>query len=138
MELSKIVCQLINQGKMEFLEGATKEQIEKFEKCNCVHLPKQYKEWLRYSDGGEFFLPAGVQLYGVAHKPLVDVNDDNKPDDSYIVIGTLASGDPILCNQRGEQISIFNQEAGIIEEDETYEGFFFFLNDLHNILGIGG
>ena len=47
-------------------------------------------------------MPAGVQLYGVSHKPLIDVNDNDRPDDSYIVIGALASGDPILCERKGE------------------------------------
>ena len=31
-----------------------------------------------FSDGGEFFLPAGVQMYGVAHKPLINVKEDDR------------------------------------------------------------
>lgn len=70
--------------------------------------PVEYKEWLQYSDGGECFLPAGIQLYGIAHKPFIDVNDNNRLDDKYLVIGALASGDPILCEKDSEQISIYN------------------------------
>ncbi len=98
----------------------------------------KFKEWLLFTDGGECFLPAGIQLYGVAHKPLIDVNYDDKPDDKYIVIGALSSGDPILCEKSGEQISIYNHEAGKIESDETYADFYAFLNDLYELLGIGG
>lgn len=82
-------------------------------------------------------MPAGVQFYGVSRKPLIDVNDNNTPDDSYIVIGALASGDPVLCERKGERISIYNREADRIESDETYPDFFSFLSDLYNLLGIG-
>jgi hypothetical protein len=123
---------------MRFLEGASEEQISGFEEKQKIKLPSQYKEWLLFSDGGEFFLPAGIQLCGVAHKPFIDVNDNDRPDDSYIVIGALSSGDPIVCEKTGEQISIYNHEAGRIENDETYADFFSFLNALKELLGIGG
>lgn len=136
-ELKSIVDKLIDQGTMCFLEGATEEQISCFETTNGIKLPKQYKDWLLFSDGGECFLPAGVQFYGVAHKPLIDVEDDSRPDENYIVIGALASGDPILCEKFSERISIYNQTAGRIEEDESYSDFYAFLNDLYDMLGIG-
>ena len=137
-ELKKILDTITKQGKMRFLDSATEEQILAFENANDISLPVQYKEWLEYSDGGEFFLPAGVQFYGVAHKPMIDVNDSDRPSEDYIVIGALASGDPILCKKEGEQIAIFNHEAGRIEEDEVYQNFHAFLNDLYALLGIGG
>ena len=102
-ELKKIIDLLNQQGKMTFLEGATEEQISQFEKENEIKFPEKYKEWLRFSDGGECFLPAGVQFYGVAHKPLIDVNENDRPDDNYIVIGALASGDPVLFEKSGEK-----------------------------------
>lgn len=77
-------------------------------------------------------------MYGVAHKPIIDVSEDDRPNDNYVVIGALASGDPILCEKRGERISIYNHEAGVIESNEIYKDFFAFLIDLHGILGIGG
>lgn len=76
-ELKKVIELLKQQGKMKFLEGATEEQISQFEKENEVKLPEKYKEWLRSSDGGDCFLPAGVQFYGVAHSPLIDVNEND-------------------------------------------------------------
>jgi len=137
-ELNNIVTQIKQQGKMNFLAGATENQIEEFEKKHNLKLPLKYREWLLFSDGGEFFLPAGVQMYGVAHKPIIDVSEDDRPNENYVVIGALASGDPILCEKSGEQISIYNHEAGVIESDEIYEDFFAFLIGLYEILGIGG
>ncbi len=134
----KIIIDLLNQqGKMAFREGATEEQISQFEKENEVKLPEKYKEWLRFSDGGECFLPAGVQFYGVAHKPMIDINEDDRPDDNYIVIGALASGDPVLCEKAGEKISVFDNETGCIEDELVYDDFFALLNDLYDLLGIG-
>lgn len=137
-ELLSIVAQLRNQGRMKFLGGATAEQIAKFEKGNNFVLPSGYKEWLLLSDGGEFFLPAGVQLYGVAHKPFIDVSEDDRPDRNYVIIGALATGDPILCKIGSEEIAIYNHEADRIESDEIYKDFDIFLSNLPEILGIGG
>jgi len=136
-ELQQIVDKFKEQGKMAFLEAATKERIDIFEKENDITLPIKYKEWLLFSDGGEFFLPAGIQLYGVEHKPVINVKNNDRPSEDYVVIGALASGDPILCEKTGEKIAIYNQEAGRIEDDEIYDDFIVFLNDLYNLLGIG-
>lgn len=137
-ELKAIIGKLNEQGKMRFLEGATEEQIVQFEKEHEIKLPEKFREWLQYSDGGDCFLPAGVQFYGVAHKPLMDVDRSDRPDENYIVIATLDTGDPILCKKDEDRISIYNQEAGVIEDDEIYEDFFAFLKDLPEILGIEG
>lgn len=136
-ELQQIVDKFKEQGKMAFLEAATQERIDIFENENGITLPAKYKEWLLFSDGGEFFLPAGIQLYGVEHKPVINVKNNDRPSDDYIVIGALASGDPILCEKNGEKIAIYNQEGGRIEDDEIYDDFIAFLNDLHDLLGIG-
>lgn len=135
--ITKAIAQITAQGKHRFLNGATNEQLLAFESNNGIALPLQYKEWLRFSDGGELFLPAGVQLYGVAHNPIIDISDSNKPSEEYVVIGALASGDPILCSKKGEQIAVYNYNAGRIEEDEIYQDFYAFLNDLYALLGIG-
>ncbi len=136
-EIKKIADRFYEQGKMIFPEGATEDEIAQFEKEHQILLPSAYKAWLQYCDGGEFFLPAGVQMYGVAHKPLIDVDDNDKPDDKFIVIGVTSWGDPILCEKAGEKISLFNHEDGFIAEDEVYEDFFAFLGDLYDLLGIG-
>ncbi|MDD4212890.1 MAG: SMI1/KNR4 family protein [Bacilli bacterium] len=136
-DLKNIVGKLNQQGKMIFPEGALEEQIIIFEKEHNIKFPKKFKEWLLFADGGELFLPAGVQLYGVAHKPIIDVNDNDRPCGKYIVIGALSSGDPILCEKSGERISVYNHKDGKIEDDETYLDFFVFLNELYDMLGFG-
>ena len=136
-ELSSIIDELSIQGKMRFLEPATIEQIQGYEIEHNIVLPDQYKEWLLSHDGGEFFLPAGVQLYGVAHKPVIDVEDADRPNENYVVIGALASGDPVLMEKGSPRISIYNHEAATIESDEIYEDFFSFLKDLYDLLGMG-
>lgn len=136
-ELKTIIDRLNEQGRMIFLEGAEEKQITQFEKDHEIALPEKYKEWLRYSDGGELFLPAGVQFYGVAHKPVIDVNEKDRPDENYIVIGALASGDPVLCEKSEERISIYDHEAGGVDDELIYDDFFAFLNDLYDLLGIG-
>ena len=137
-ELKGIVDKFKEQGKMNFLDETTEEKILAFEKENDVTLPSKYKEWLLLSDGGELFLPAGVQLYGIEHKPAIDVNDNSRPSEDYVVIGALASGDPILFKKDSEKIAIYNQAAGRIEDDEIYDNFVAFLNDLYVLLVIGG
>lgn len=137
-ELKTIIAKFGFETGMSFLDGASEEQIINFEEENSISLPMQYKAWLQFSDGGELFLPAGVQLYGVAHKPVINVDDNDRPDENYIVIGRMSFGDPILCHKTGEEICIYNHGAGVIEEDEKYSDFFSFLNDLWDVLGIGG
>lgn len=137
-ELKTIIAKIEQQGKMHFLDKATEEQISAFECKHGVDFPSQYKEWLQFSDGGELFLPAGIQLYGVAHKPLIDINDNDRPNENYIVIGALASGDPILCQKSGDAIAIYNREASRIELDEVYQDYYAFLSDLPEMLGFGG
>ncbi len=137
-ELKSIIDKLNDKGKMNFLPATTEEKISKFEEEKNIRLPEKYKEWLLFSDGGELFLPAGIQLYGIENMPLIDIDNDNRPTDEYIVIGALANGDPILCEKVGEKISIYNQEAGRIENDEVYPDFIAFLNGLDDLLGIEG
>ena len=135
--LKGIIDQIKDQGKMRFLEAATEDQIDLFEKENDIKLPTQYKEWLQFSDGGELYLPAGVQLYGVAHKPLIDKDDNDRPDDKYIVVGALASGEPVLFKKDEEKFYIYDHESQELDDDLTYDDFVALLNDLYDLLGIG-
>lgn len=136
-DLQTIIDEFNSLDKMLFIEATSEDKISIFEKDNNIKFPSKYKEWLTYSDGGDLFLPAGLQLYGIEHKPLINVNSNLRPNGKYLVIGALASGDPILCESDSEKISIYNIEANTIEADEVYQDFISFLKDLCNILGIG-
>lgn len=135
-ELKKIIDIIYAQCENNFLDATTKEKITNFETKHNIKLPVKYKEWLLFSDGGEIFLPAGIQFYGVEHNPTIDIEDNNSPGTDYIVIGTLSSGDPIVFKIGEEQISIYNLEDDRIENDETYKNFLCFLEDTYNILGL--
>lgn len=137
-ELKAIIDKYNKSETNRFICGATEEQISVFETEHMITLPAKYKDWLQFSDGGEWFPPAGIQLYGVAHKPVIYIDKLNLPNETYIVIGALSTGDPIICKTEEERISIYNHDAGRIEPDETYPDFHAFINDLNGILGIGG
>ena len=134
-QLKIIIDRLNNSGQMEFVDGVNENDILDFEKNNAIKIPNELREWYLYSDGGELFLPGGVQLYGLKHNPIIDVNDFDRPNDNYYVIGRLSYGDPILCEKNSDRISIYNHETGAIENDETYDDFFEFLDSLQEILG---
>lgn len=78
-----------------------------------------------FSDGGELFLPAGVQLYGVEHKPLIDVNDNSRPNEEYVIIGALALSEGLSQNQDFFSLLLSNEEMkrqGLgIFSDEIYK-----------------
>ena len=136
-DLSQAYQNIIKDSKSHILfNGITKSDISVFEYANSVILPHDYAEFLCLADGGELYLPAGIQLFGILHEPTINVLCDERPDDNYVVIGYLSNGDPILFKKNSEQISIYNIESNIIETDEIYGNFSSFLNDLKEILGL--
>ena len=102
--------------------------LERFEEETGFKLPLAYE--LLMTSFGSSSHPQSVQMYRLDQKPLIDADDDDRPDDSYIVIGRMSNGDPVLCKSGEETISIFNHEAGIIEEDEVYPNLFVFLETM--------
>lgn len=125
------------QGKMSFPDGASEEDIASFEKSNNVEFPEQYRQWLLFSDGGNLFLPAGLQLYGVKHKPIINLEEKDKPDDSYVVVGRMSWGEPIVFKKGSDEFAIYDHESGEIDDDVRYDSFFDFLKGLYDLLGIG-
>ena len=112
-ELKAIVDKFKEQGKMNFFDETTEEKILAFEKEKEVTLPSKYKEWMLFSDGGELFLPAGVQLYGIEHKPLIDVNDNSRPSDDYIVM--YNSSQLCVLNSNGSE-KYFGSVDGTVKD----------------------
>ena len=134
--LKKIIETFEKQGTMSFFEPASEEQISAFEKENGITFPEEYREWLTFSDGGELFLPAGMQFYGVAHMPLIDTEDDERPDDSYIAIGRMCDGAPVLFKKGSEKIAVYFSDDGEIDDDLVYDDFYAFLDELYDLLGL--
>lgn len=63
-ELQKIKNQLETKGKMHFIVDASVEQVAQFKEKKKIKFPAKYKDWLLFNDGGECYLPAGVQFFG--------------------------------------------------------------------------
>lgn len=135
-DLERIINNLNSLGNNIFYNGIDENNIINFENNNNIKLPNQLKKFYLFADGCQFFLPSGLQLYGILHKPIIDLNDNSRPSKDYSVIGALSNGDTILCNNHSEKIYIYNHEAKIIESDEIYPDFMTFLNDLPSILGL--
>ena len=62
----------------------------------------------------------------------------NTPRQLKKIIDELTYLSGIVNEKDSEKISIYNHEAGRIEDDEIYEDFFSFINNLYEFLGIGG
>ncbi len=63
--LEDLINKLIKLGKsVDFIQGATLDQIENFEKENKISLPIEYKQWLMFTNGGELFIP-GTTMFGI-------------------------------------------------------------------------
>lgn len=133
-----IINKLSDLGEHHLIDGATEEQIGDFERNNSISFSQGIKDWLAFSDGGELFLPAGIQLYGVAHNPLIVIDEDDNLGSNYLCLGALSNGDSVIVQKNGEQVSIRNHESGEISPDETYEDFYSFLENLPELLGIDG
>ena len=88
---------------MEFYKGASDEAITDFERKNKFQFPKSVKAWLKYTNGCCLF-DSTVQLYGVTHPPLIDVNPKGIGE-GYIEIGAFNYGDSICIT--GGQSKIF-------------------------------
>ena len=125
-----------NNYNHNLLDAATYSDISMFEQVNNIRLPRDYTKFLYLADGADLYLPAGVQLFGVSHKPTIDILCEDRPNDEYIVIGYLSNGDPVLFKKDNKEISIYNIKDNTIEDDETYKDFSSFLADLENILGL--
>lgn len=50
----------------------------------------QLIEYYLFSDGRKFFLPAEMQLYCISYEPIIDVDDNDKPNSNYFTIGALS------------------------------------------------
>lgn len=135
-EMNALEKALIAREDMRFPEAATETDISSFEKNNDTALPASFKEWLLLHDGGEFYLPGGVQIYGVANKPFINVKDKDRPNEDYIVIGRMSWGEPVVFQKGKEEIAIYDHETGAIDDDVRYESFLAFLKGLYDLLGI--
>lgn len=77
-----------------------------------------------------------MQFHGVAHRPLIDVSEDRRPGDNYIVVGVLCAGDTLLYEKGSDKFAVYFPEEGELDENLIYEDFYDFLTNLYDLLGI--
>jgi len=87
---------------MEFSPGVTNDEISQFEQENNLTFPDQVKEWLIFADGCCLFNTT-VQLYGIAHKPYMEMISKGISED-YIQIGVFSFGEPICISRNSQKI----------------------------------
>ena len=71
---------------------------------------------------------------GVAHRPLIDVSEDRRPGDNYIVVGVLCAGDTLLYEKGSDKFAVYFPEEGELDENLIYEDFYDFLTNLYDLL----
>ena len=103
---------------MEFNRGATEKEIANFENKNRFAFSESVKDWLKYTDDCCLF-DSIVQLYGVVHTPLIEVNPEGAQG-GFIEIGAFNYGDSV-CIASG-QSKIFVCGETIIEH-KNFEEF---------------
>ena len=114
------------EDNMEFFPGAGDDEILQFERDNNFTLPEQVKEWLRFTDGCCLF-DTTIQLYGVAHKPIIDTSPKGVTED-YVRIGGFNFGD-LVC--------ISKNSPKIIQYGETQIEYEDFREFLEHVIEIG-
>ncbi len=123
-------------GRIKTEPWVTAEDIRRFEERTGIRIPALYREWLQISDGGYLFPPAGLQLYGVSHRPLIQLAADIPADGVYAIAGAMPYGDPVLFKVGSEEFMLFNQEDGRIEPEEVFPDFSSFLDHIPSLLGL--
>lgn len=117
-EIAEIVTmskQYEDECKSDFFNGATETEIQEFEQKNEITIPEEYKNWLRFSDGGEIFYTL-VQFYGVAHKPFIKVTNTGLPEDLVLIGSYIGDGQYICFSKTNGNIVRFDH-GEIIDVD---------------------
>ena len=95
---------------IELHDGADEEQITAFEKSYGIKLPKEYREFLEFSNGAGMFEAGCIDIFGVnkAEKySLYTRNEeeirrvydmDEKLPDHFLIIGSDGEGNPICAD----------------------------------------
>lgn len=134
--MSRIVAHLASLDGTELYPAATDAQIADFERDQDVTLPATFKQWLRISDGGRLCFPAGIELFGVARPPLLELDDPYTPDGGWLVAGMMLDTDLVLVSLNGEETVIYNREGDTFDDAVYYRDFLAFLEDVPHQLDI--
>ncbi len=100
---------------MEFHDGATEEEIVKFEKTLGVTIPAHYREFLKFTNGADLG-EAGVEFFGVSKTAgstsMYDMNYIDPEIDAYDIAGARSSNLLIFAIDLGNYLHGINMETG--------------------------
>lgn len=110
---------------MEFHDGATEEEIVKFEKTLGVTIPAHYREFLKFTNGADLG-EASVEFFGVSETAgsasMYDMNYIDPEIDAYDIAGARNSNLLIFAMDVASFLTGINTETGEIvfwnHEDE--------------------
>ena len=110
---------------MEFHEGATEEELVKFEKTLGVNIPTPYREFLKFTNGADLG-EASVEFFGVSKTAgsasMYDMNYIDPEIDAYDIAGARNSNLLIFAMDVASFLTGINTETGEIvfwnHEDE--------------------
>ena len=108
--------------------------IEDFETKNGFKLPASFKEWLEKDECPDHGDYGFCQFYRINKDPVINIKDVYMVSGcEYLVIGSLADGDPILCKKTKDtdnKLCIYDIHAGMIHENEIYNDIWALMNDI--------
>ena len=128
-QVRQIAADLAQLDGTQLNPGATDAEISEFERSNGAVLPVSFRSWLEISDGGRLFLPEGIELYGVVHPPLLELDDPYTPEGGWLVVGMMPDTDLVLVSLTGEATVVYNREGGTFDDAVRYGDFLAFLED---------
>lgn len=102
---------------MEFYEGATEEELQKFEKDFGITIPTPYREFLKFTNGADLG-EACVEFYGVSETAkngsMYDMNYIDPEIDAYNIAGARNSNLLIFGMDIANYLIGINTETGEI------------------------
>lgn len=143
--MNSTIQRLINiKAPMKLKPGADQNSIMRYEDSVNISLPKEYQEWLLFSNGGEIFVP-GTLLFGVGDSEthsLVEQNRDAARElfalnDSLLIVGRFNFGDLLCLDLRSGEAVQWDHELD--EEFLRWPSFYQYLDEeITAFVGEGG
>lgn len=119
---------------MKFKKGADSISIQNYESKANIKLPSEYIDFLKFSNGGEIFVP-GTRFFNINENDEFSLSNQNTKEnrsifslnESLIVIGSLNFGDLICINLQTSEVIQWDHETD--QEFLRWRNFFDFLDD---------
>lgn len=98
-----------------FLEPATEEEIQEWEKATDVRIPETYREWLKLTKTCQICQTIATYIFPKLSQP------EFIPDD-YVVIGYVVGDGEVMCFSKSDGKFITYFEGEVNEEYDDFVG----------------